>query len=334
MPKISIIVPVYNVEKYLSKCIDSIIEQTFMDWELLLIDDGSPDNSGKICDEYAQKDSRIRVFHKPNGGVSSARNLGLDKAEGKWVTFIDSDDYILPNFIEGLYKPIENGENVDFVHGGCYNVKDDKIVSVNQTYEYCIGDNPGYVFNKFRGLTFSKLFSLENVNHDADGRPLRFDENMKIAEDMAFTMDYLMTVKKYAFVEEKGYCYRCDNMSSATKKRGVSPYSEELHSFKHLFDTTRKYILKNNLSIEDSKLRLQQRGEQFAEVCFSLYRNNYPMMERILHLKKDFNEEEYFSVYYAKLNLGKRLLFYLLIRRYYMIFDFCVSISIKMKNIL
>lgn len=87
MPKVSIIVPVYKAEKYLNRCIDSIIAQTFTDWELLLIDDGSPDRSGDICDEYAKKDIRIRVFHKKNGGVSSARNLGLYNVQGEYVTF-------------------------------------------------------------------------------------------------------------------------------------------------------------------------------------------------------------------------------------------------------
>lgn len=93
-PKISVIVPVYNVEKYLRRCIDSILAQTFTDFELLLIDDGSKDNSGDICDGYAMKDERVRVFHKKNGGVSSARNLGLDNAKGEWVSFVDADDYL------------------------------------------------------------------------------------------------------------------------------------------------------------------------------------------------------------------------------------------------
>lgn len=94
MPKISIIVPVYNTERYLSKCIDSILSQSFTDFELLLINDGSLDYSGAICDQYAANDSRVTVFHKENGGVSSARNLGLDNARGEWVTFVDSDDWI------------------------------------------------------------------------------------------------------------------------------------------------------------------------------------------------------------------------------------------------
>ena len=98
-PKISVIVPVYNAEKYLHRCIDSILSQTFTDFELLLIDDGSKDGSGAICDEYAAKDNRVRVFHKENGGVSSARNLGLDNACGEWVTFVDADDYVRPSYL-------------------------------------------------------------------------------------------------------------------------------------------------------------------------------------------------------------------------------------------
>lgn len=95
---VSIIVPVYNAEKYLSRCVDSILSQTMKDFELLLIDDGSQDESGRICDEYSEKDARVRVFHKPNGGVSSARNLGIDHAKGKYIIFIDSDDYwLLPS---------------------------------------------------------------------------------------------------------------------------------------------------------------------------------------------------------------------------------------------
>ena len=90
-PKISVIVPVYKVEEYLHRCVDSILSQSFTDFELILVDDGSPDNCGKICDEYAQKDSRVKVFHKPNGGVSSARNYGLDNAKGEWIAFVDSE---------------------------------------------------------------------------------------------------------------------------------------------------------------------------------------------------------------------------------------------------
>ena len=98
-PKISVIVPVYKAEAYLRRCVDSILAQTFQDFEVLLIDDGSPDRSGEICDEYARKDRRVRVFHKENGGVSSARNVGIEKALGTWIMFVDADDWLCADTI-------------------------------------------------------------------------------------------------------------------------------------------------------------------------------------------------------------------------------------------
>ena len=111
MPAISVIVPVYNVEKYLRRCIDSILAQTFTDFELILVDDGSPDNCGAICDEYAAKDSRVVVIHQENGGISSARNAGLDwifaNSDSKWLSFIDSDDWVHPQYFELLVRTAE-----------------------------------------------------------------------------------------------------------------------------------------------------------------------------------------------------------------------------------
>lgn len=113
--KISVIVPVFNTEKYLRLCVESILAQTYTNIEVLLIDDRSKDASGKICDEYALKDKRVKVFHKLNGGVSSARNFGLERATGKWITFVDSDDYIEKDYLITLSKYTENSE---FVIGG------------------------------------------------------------------------------------------------------------------------------------------------------------------------------------------------------------------------
>ena len=106
-PLISVIVPVYKVEKYLRKCVDSIIAQTYKNLEIILVDDGSPDNCGAICDEYEKKDSRIKVIHKENGGLSSARNAGLDIASGEYIGFIDSDDFVSPRMYERMYDAIK-----------------------------------------------------------------------------------------------------------------------------------------------------------------------------------------------------------------------------------
>ena len=117
MPTVSIIVPIYKVEKYLPECIHSALSQTFSDFELILVDDGSPDNCGAICEEYARKDARIRVIHKENGGLSDARNAGLDMASGKYVYFLDSDDRISPDLLATVVPYLEQGcELVAFVH--------------------------------------------------------------------------------------------------------------------------------------------------------------------------------------------------------------------------
>ena len=106
-PLISIIVPVYKVEPYLHKCVDSILSQTYTHLEIFLVDDGSPDNCGKICDDFARKDKRIKVIHKKNGGLSDARNVAIDVAKGEYITFVDSDDFVTSDYVETLYHLVE-----------------------------------------------------------------------------------------------------------------------------------------------------------------------------------------------------------------------------------
>ena len=133
-PEISIIVPVYNVEKYLKRCIDSILNQSFTDFELILVDDGSTDNSGKIIDEYALKDKRIKVIHKENGGQGSARNRGLDIAKGNYIGFVDSDDWIHKDMYKCMYQII-NEDNTDIVQIGHNTVEEyteDKRCNINE----------------------------------------------------------------------------------------------------------------------------------------------------------------------------------------------------------
>ena len=119
-PEISIIVPVYQVEKYLNECIDSILAQTFTDFELILVDDGSPDNCPALCDAAAKRDSRVRVIHKQNGGVSTARNAGLDAAQGNWIAFVDSDDTVEPEYLEKMHKAVlETGADFAICSSQC-----------------------------------------------------------------------------------------------------------------------------------------------------------------------------------------------------------------------
>ena len=184
-PKLSVIVPVYKVEKYLVRCIDSILAQTFVDFELLLIDDGSPDKSGDICDEYACKDTRIRVFHKENGGVSSARNLGLENVRGNILTFIDADDWIdVDCFENGVC--IMDRDDLDILQYSYKMIReqDGCVISVRNYecvplgwrefvrtdhYIVCVGGN-------FIRSSIVKTYRL------------RFDEALHLAEDQLFIM--------------------------------------------------------------------------------------------------------------------------------------------------
>lgn len=153
---ISIIVTVYNVERYLEKCIESILKQTFKDFELILVDDGSSDNSGKICDDYSKKDKRIKVIHTQNGGVSSARNIGLDLAEGEYIGFVDSDDFISPNMFNELYNMIKKN-NYDLAICDFLKVKHDELVC--NTYE------ESDIVKEFNGLSIlDELYGPYNIH--------------------------------------------------------------------------------------------------------------------------------------------------------------------------
>lgn len=330
MPKVSLIVPVYKAEAYIRECLNSICQQTFIDWECLLIDDGSPDNSGVICDEYALKDDRFKVFHKPNGGVSSARNLGLDKACGEWVTFIDSDDFISSTFIEGLYSPIARGEQVDFVHGGCTNWKNGKISGINQKYEYYIGEKHEILLCNLRGLAVSKLFRLDILKSWYNGQPLYFDEQIKIAEDMAFTLDYILSVKRFAFVEEIGYYYRLDNMASATKSSDL-PYFIRINACRHICKSAQTFIRLFKLNEQNVESRLAQIAKiQFATIL-SIYKSNLSRRDRLKILDKEWNGKDAFYLIYLKEGKIKSFLARLIVRKNIFLFDVITSVITKLK---
>ena len=145
VPEISVIVPVYKVEEYLPQCVDSILVQTFTNFELLLVDDGSPDRCGEICEEYAGKDTRIRVFHQQNSGVSAARNIGLQHAKGTYIVFVDSDDWVSTDYLLHLYKSLPD-TGIGLVMGGAlkYSI-DGKLIGKITLPEIFIGSNIGEV---------------------------------------------------------------------------------------------------------------------------------------------------------------------------------------------
>lgn len=199
--KISVIVPVYNTEKYLHKCVDSILAQTFTDFELLLIDDGSTDNSGKLCDEYAAKDNRVKVFHKKNGGVSRARNLGIDNAQGEYLSFIDSDDYIHPDIYAELVA-IADKYNVDLV------VSDIELngkVLMNKTPSLCKLDK-----EEIHNKVLPYFTQIDNTGAGAYTtmiikRAVLDKNNVRFYEDFAFQEDLMFVINVYANISSMYY---------------------------------------------------------------------------------------------------------------------------------
>lgn len=209
MPKVSIIVPVYKAEKYLNRCIDSILAQTFTDWELLLIDDGSPDRSGDICDEYAKKDIRIRVFHKKNGGVSSARNLGLYNVQGEYVTFVDSDDWIDVNTLNVCFSQIEIYD-LDILQFS-YTRNERKLGNVLD-FESHVCTLKDYINEKKLLLcVWGTIFSVDVIKQNH----IRFNDKMKLAEDQLFVLSCMELSKRIMRIPNILYYYY-DNPCSAT----------------------------------------------------------------------------------------------------------------------
>ena len=157
MPKVSVIVPVYNTEKYLSRCIDSILTQTFTNFELILVNDGSSDKSGIICDNYAQRDSRIIVIHKVNGGANKAREYGVKIARGEWITFVDSDDTIKSNYIEILFSNISNDIDIIIAKIDKIDYNFNGIISCEKYRSYLIrGRFPNPVCRLYRSRLFDR----------------------------------------------------------------------------------------------------------------------------------------------------------------------------------
>ena len=220
MQKISVIVPVFNAENYLERCVNSILKQTYQNFELILVNDGSADNSGIICDNFAKKDNRIKVLHKQNGGVSAARNAGLEIASGEWICFVDSDDWIYENYLETMFKPIVE-KNVDLVICGIDKIeKDKKIVSYNFTNKTIFAfSNKDFanIFYQLRHNPKNAVYLNSPVNKIFNKTLLtniRFNTNLKVCEDYDFVIQYLKKINSTAFLSENLYCYEYNATSA------------------------------------------------------------------------------------------------------------------------
>lgn len=232
-PLISIIVPVYNSSQYLQECLDSIISQSYDNFELILIDDGSTDSSVEICETYSKQDSRIRVIHKSNGGVSSARNIGIDNARGEWIAFCDSDDKVLPDWLSNFV--IDNLNNYDLVCQGMQllNRTKDKQIKTEDITNSFEGDRI-VIWKSLKscnsiGHVFTKLFRKSIIQSNS----LRFDESIRFMEDEEFFLRYLTFTNQGKGTGKCGYCYFIPESGK---------YSEDFVKKEYLFKTCYKNV--------------------------------------------------------------------------------------------
>lgn len=241
MPKISVIVPVYKAEAYLHRCVDSLLAQTFRDFEVLLVDDGSPDRSGAICDEYASRDSRVRALHKPNGGVSSARQYGLDNALGDYTIHADPDDWVEPDMLEALYaKAI--AEDADLVICDFY-------VERNGTQTYRKQQPSALdhetvlreLFQQLHGSCCNKLVRRACYKTF----DVRFPQNFSFCEDVYVNTSLLVHNIRIAYLPKAFYHYTTDiNTNSIVNRYNKEIQQQDLqlyHSLDKLLSNTSAY---------------------------------------------------------------------------------------------
>lgn len=238
-PEISIIIPVYNSEKYLRACLDSVLDQTFTDFELILVDDGSPDRCGGICDEYADKDERVRVCHIENSGSSAARNYGIDRARGKYLGFIDSDDYIDKDMYRVLYDNLKK-EDADLSMCGLYDVYGGEIINKVDKPIYRTMDAEETILTVME----AKLTSVTPVNKLYKKElfeGIRYPVGEDSGEDASIIVELLLRCKKTVMTTEQKYYYIHREGSITTRDFKPSDKSV-IHAYKKNYNLIKEHV--------------------------------------------------------------------------------------------
>lgn len=331
MNKISIIIPVYQVEKYIKRCLDSILSQKYSNLEIILIDDGSRDMSGKICDEYAIKDSRIKVIHQDNAGVSVARNKGLDICTGDYVTFVDSDDFLEPLMYEKMMEKVIE-YNCDVVMCDC--VKDDGVTQIPYTHDIRAGF---YNYNQLKEEYYPHLLMMENVEYPATisnclilfkrevASKIRYIEGVRYSEDLLFGAQLLYNAKSFYYMKGEFYYHYWMNNESASHtfkidkwkdysilyQRIVKFFKDEItKDFSYQTDLVLLFFIYNAVGEIISCDQLDSKSKRkyaFLILNDSLVRNLFKRL-KINKLQIGFKQKIITYIYKYKLGLGALIL--------------------------
>lgn len=306
MSKVSVIIPVYKVEKYLRKCLDSVIYQTYRDLEIIIIDDGSPDGCGAICDEYARKDDRISVIHKKNEGLCAARNDGLKLVSGKWVLFVDSDDWCELDLVQKAVKAAEE-KDVDILLFNPYrNIDEDNskeikafpkefetadksIISDMQLLALSTVYNPmGGTWSQ--GFPWDKLFSTDLIL----GNNLKFATNVKANEDVIFNLNAFQFAKRIAYIDCTLYHYRL-NPTSIGYKYTPDRVQIDKDVYEEMYTIGKKYGLSEKY-FEALNIRTIGNISRWGLRCFFHKDNKDSFIVKRSELKRSLQAEPFKSV--------------------------------------
>ena len=324
MTKISVIIPIYNAESFLNECLVSIQEQTFSDYEAWLIDDGSTDNSGTICDNFAANNKLFHVIHKKNGGVSSARNAGLEKANGEWICFIDADDTVEKEYLSTLYQFANMQKDILIIQGFKTFLPDNTYIDkrfTNQLY------NSSEVYKTFQdlninrcGYPFGKLYNAEIIRH----HHLRFVESIHYAEDVMFMLTYLTHCSAIQTVEGMNYNYYIrKNIQSLSKRIFVFEseyacyqlYLKRIGELKQRFNLTETSLRKVYNVISEYLIR-RSIGALYQK------QTRKPRQERLIILKRlTPTQLDFLHTYYKECSWFHKLTVWLLRKHYYYLCD-------------
>lgn len=336
VPTVSVIIPVHNSEYVLRRCIDSVLNQVYMDFELLLIDDGSMDSSGAICDEYAKKDSRIEVIHQTNGGPSKARNAGLEKVIGTWICFIDSDDWVEPEYINSFLRQPSLRADVLMIqsfyeayvnnNGEVFKKRPHRVYDQSNI---CVQNAKSLIVDSYLlkdGYPFCKLYNTRIIRENR----LQFDQQMHYAEDTLFLFNYLPFVKKVGFINTWNYNY---TISGKSLSNIYSNYKSEILTY---YKISSSLDLFSHCEIDQVVNEIMSyKGFFLTRVINSIYRHNTKLnrAERLKKLKQlhDTKNVEQYLAYNRSINgiivafAFKRKMFYSM--------DFLLIIQFKLRRI-
>jgi Glycosyltransferases involved in cell wall biogenesis len=334
-PKISVIVPAYNVEKYLYRCVESILGQTFSDFELLLVDDGSPDNCGKICDECLKKDKRIRVFHQQNMGLSGARNTGIDQALGEYVVFIDPDDYVGSNYLLNLIAlmhPDKDGR-MGFGIQGYQIVKENGEEVKNVMFTLDIYQKTAYdrlfLGDQFWGMfsAWAKIYDLSFLN----AFNIRFDVPVRFAEDIIFNLHCMEMCHYINIGDSSDYIYV---NYFGTMSKMMTPFDSEYYTFVSCRNIIGRILKEANISLIAEDNLWKSIEFMIRRILKTDYhrRNENVRSQRIRHLKSLCKSDmKYLQKYYNPDYKFDRIGRYLLIHGFPVLYDFLFTILFKLK---